>query len=684
MRVELLLPVLLLPVLLVASACAPFPETGDDLAGAIGAESSGSVAAQDRALSFPNLLEHRGVPAEAEDWSFAPFADHGAWHGFGLPPEDRPELRGGFIGPFLMTSGRWAGAQLLQATIEDAATGAALDLAAADSSRAIAYPGFLRHDVSLAGLEIRLELWFESSRTTRVRLDLRNTGSDLRRLRLAWSGALFPDQGSLTLAEPGVMAKLADGTRLHIATGRPAVGELTEQSRYRLSLTGEVALPPGGAETLLLTLAAQLEGDAAPDHGRVPATAFAERSHAENRARWNHYLAAVDTGRAADDPVQILAVKSLQTLVNNWRGPAGRMRYNSLFPSSNVGYFNGYWAWDSWKHAVGIARFDTELAKDQVRAMFDHQNGAGMIADVVYLDPAEDNWRDTKPPLAGWAIETIYRATGDLDFVRDLYPRLVAYHEFWYAERDHDRDGLCEYGSTDGTLVAARWESGMDNAVRFDHTEMLSNGPHAWSMNQESVDLNSYLYREKQALRELAGALERPADVERWSGEAEQLRARIQRAMFDPASGWFYDVHYQSGEIVPVQGPEGWIPLWTGVATEAQAAGVRQTMLDPNKFRTLVPFPTVARDHPEFSDGYWRGLVWLDQAYFAIEGLRRYGYEDDADSLVNQLLTHLEGATTPGVSLRENYRPLTGEGANVHHFSCTAAHLLLLALSESD
>ncbi|MCP5109335.1 MAG: hypothetical protein GY953_00715, partial [bacterium] len=42
------------------------------------------------------------------------------------------------------------------------------------------------------------------------------------------------------------------------------------------------------------------------------------------------------------DPEQILAVEALQTLINNWRGPAGRMRYSSLFPSSNVVYFNGF------------------------------------------------------------------------------------------------------------------------------------------------------------------------------------------------------------------------------------------------------------------------------------------------------------------------------------------------------
>ena len=65
---------------------------------------------------------------------------------------------------------------------------------------------------------------------------------------------------------------------------------------------------------------------------------------------------------------------------------------------------------------------------------------------------------------------------------------------------DHDRDGLCEYGSTDGTLIAAAWESGMDNAIRFDSTKMLKNNDYAWSMDQESVDLNAYLYAENDLM----------------------------------------------------------------------------------------------------------------------------------------------------------------------------------------
>ena len=392
--------------------------------------------------------------------------------------------------------------------------------------------------------------------------------------------------------------------------------------------------------------------------------------------RWQRWLDAVEPGPGASQNSRVIAIKSLQTLVNNWRGPAGRLAHHGMFPSHNVWYFNGYWAWDTWKQAVGVLRFDAELAKAMVRGMFQHQDERGMIADVVYLDSKEDNWRDSKPPLTGWAVDAIYRQTGDLKFVRDLYPKLLAYHEFWYRDRDQNGNGLCEYGSTDGTLEAARWESGMDNAVRFDQTKMLRSSETAWSMNQESVDLNSYLYLEKKAIAHLAAT--QGLDDQKWLAEADTLANSIREKFYDEKTGWFYDIQIEDGSFIHTQSPEGWTPLWAGIASATQADRLLSTILDTRKFRTYIPFPTVAADNSEFSDGYWRGLVWLDQAWFAIDGLRRYGYEKEASELTEQLFNNLEGVATPGVPINENYHPLTGKGHSVNHFSWSAAHLLML------
>ena len=69
-----------------------------------------------------------------------------------------------------------------------------------------------------------------------------------------------------------------------------------------------------------------------------------------------------------------------------------------------MGYFVGMWAWDSWKHAVALSRIEPQLAKNQVRTMFDYQMEDGMVIDCIYSDKKENNYRDSKPPLAAWAV----------------------------------------------------------------------------------------------------------------------------------------------------------------------------------------------------------------------------------------------------------------------------------------
>ena len=46
------------------------------------------------------------------------------------------------------------------------------------------------------------------------------------------------------------------------------------------------------------------------------------------------------------------------------------------------------------------------------------------------------------PSFAGWAIAEVYQASGDLEFVRDLYPKLVRYHQWWYRDPPNGADSL--------------------------------------------------------------------------------------------------------------------------------------------------------------------------------------------------------------------------------------------------
>jgi putative isomerase len=303
-----------------------------------------------------------------------------------------------------------------------------------------------------------------------------------------------------------------------------------------------------------------------------------------------------------------------------------------------------------------------------------------MVADCIFADPAENNYRDTKPPLAAWAVAEVFRQTGDTAFVRSILPGLLRYHEWWYTHRDHDHNGLCEYGSVDGTIQAARWESGWDNAVRFDSAAMVKISNHAWSMYQESADLNAYLYKEKKCLAALSLVAGDMKHSRKFTADAQRLKAVFSKAFWDEKTGYFFDLRTSTKKPVRVLEANGWIPLWAGVATKTQALRVREHMVNPAEFNTFVPLPSLAARSKGFDGetGYWRGPVWLDQAWFGLNGLRQYGFNRDADELTMKLLWNCEGLLDPSHPIRENYNPLTGKGLNAKDFSWSAAHILMM------
>ena len=91
-------------------------------------------------------------------------------------------------------------------------------------------------------------------------------------------------------------------------------------------------------------------------------------------------------------------------------------------------------------------------------------------------------------------------------------------------------------------------------------------------------------------------------------------------------------------------------------------------------FNTIVPFPTIDISHSEFdpNNRYWRSPVWLDQLWFGVDGLNKYGYFRESYLLKNKVITNCEGLKKAVTSIRENHQPLTREELNTEHFSSSA------------
>ena len=799
---------------------------------------------------FDNIIDRTGNPKKVQDYDdylnqqYNPFIDLGAWHGF-LLPEDKTTF-GAFTGPMVIAQeySLFIAEQLEQLSIRDLSTQQVLDFASA-KSQLKSQPGKLSQIYQFNDVTIELTLTFVSNRSALVETAFHNTSNQQKSYQINWQGELLTQLSSTQSVEtsfPQLNAKvLMDKNTVVFAFSKvrsPWQVMTSDSSQYRIerSLKSETMIKQGvynSTASIVLPANDQLriytthsylhnQEETASEKLKI-AKILAQPSTfiKASEQRWQGYLSKAFKGINASPKQQKVIVKSIETLIGNWRSAAGNIKHDSVTPSVTARWFNGVWAWDTWKHAYALASVNPELAKNNVRAMFDYQvmendplrsQDQGMVIDAVFYNKDQarggdgGNWneRNTKPPLASWAIWEIYLQTQDISFIEEMFPKLQAYHQWWYRNRDHNQNGLIEYGSTkhskhndeqghisfsvsyannfingstsqvavkelaeqlsacsvkvktdakndvsqyacsgmalykavldDGQYLdldigaqhGAGWESGMDNAARFgfiDNNQLaayakqhyqgdLKQARKDWqvmffentndkgellgfSINQESVELNTYLAQEKSLLAQMAALLNKPKVASNYQQAAKQLATRINQCFFDSETGFYYDRQITQNKAVNSEGcvgklltkrgrgPEGWSPLWANVAEPSQAEQVRSQMLNTKEFNTFVPLGTASQSNPAYDQNiYWRGRVWLDQVYFGITALNNYGFTDEAEKLSEKLFNNAQGLMGNG-AIRENYNPVTGQVQGATNFSWSAAHLLML-IRESE
>lgn len=602
---------------------------------------------------FNNILDITYTPdtlTRCGGW----FTDAGSWMGFTLPQKDH--WVNGFCGPFSLDMNRrqWMAQSAVTVRYADQAN----VIFTPDST--CYFPGELYLSASSEEGKIIQRLNFLDASTALLRIHS-DAGKELSLTASQWGKEIQVQTDQNT-----VIARHPSGEIVAL-TFTPDVSVKGTDNNYQAKINGSehdtyvaISFYTGEKELSAGLQKAQL------------ALSNPQEGLKANKERWEGYLTKI-LRKDMKPEYDRIAVKAVVTLISNWRTHRGGLLHEGIVPSHAAYYFVGFWAWDTWRFSAALAKFDPELAKDNIRAMFDYQQPDGMIIDCIYTDPAENNARDSKPPLVSWAVDEIFTHTNDTAFISEMYPQLMAYYKWWYNKRDHNRNGMCEYGSTDGTLEAAAWESGMDNAIRFDDAKMLKNdgAEDAWSMDQESVDLNAYLTLECKLLKKFAGILGVTFDGPDYSSQVADY-------FFDKEKGFFFDRRLKDGSFIQEPGCEAYTPLWTKVATADQVKAMLPLLTDTAKFSTYIPFPTVAADHPKYNPrGYWRGPIWLDQTYFAIRGLRNYGYNKMADEYTLQVFDRLQGLKE-GAPIHENYGTHTGELLKAPHFSWSSSHLLML------
>lgn len=284
--------------------------------------------------------------------------------------------------------------------------------------------------------------------------------------------------------------------------------------------------------------------------------------------------------------------------------------------------FAGVYLWDSAFIALIWRHWDRAVAFDVLEAVVALRDGSKLqhvVADFLCSE-------FTQPPLIAWAAARIHAdqpAAGAA--LRRLYEPLVAYHAWLDAHR-RLRNGLYFW--------VHPYESGVDNSPRFSSRD---ESRLADTTQLAAADLSAYMVLQCEALATMAASLGAQAAAVRFVAEAARIRTLVNELLWHEPDGLYYDLDLRSGQLLRSRTIASLLPLAAGIPDPARAARLRDHCLDAGVFGPTVPFPSVALDDPDFEKDMWRGPVWINTAYMALDGLRRYGLERDYAKLAWRL-----------------------------------------------
>lgn len=340
------------------------------------------------------------------------------------------------------------------------------------------------------------------------------------------------------------------------------------------------------------------------------------------------------------------------------------------------GRFNEMYGWDSYFIQVGLLR-DGHV--DMARNMAD--NAIYQVEHYGHVLNANRSYylSRSQPPFLTQMVLGVYRKTHDKAWLASTLPAIEKFYQFWLTPPHLTRaTGLSRYydlgdgpapevissekdadGRTHYELIAHYYathevpdydvsqyynrttkqltplfykgdrtmrESGFDPSNRF--------GPFNIDIiHYDPVCLNSLLYLMETETAEILTLLDRKEEAQLWIHRAHKRAAAINRLMWDETDGLYYDYNFVHHNVRRYPYLTTFYPLWAGIATKQQAD------------RIVHNLPLFERDGGLQTSIFQSGnqwdapFGWAPLQMIAVQGLRRYGYHQEADRIAFKFLS---------------------------------------------
>ena len=235
---------------------------------------------------------------------------------------------------------------------------------------------------------------------------------------------------------------------------------------------------------------------------------------------------------------------------------------------------------------------------------------------------------DTTPLFIGLAGAYAHR-TGDLEFVRAIWPALTGAADWLRDFGDSDGDGLIDYArAADTGLANQGWKDSYDSVFHADGH--FPKGPIAL------VEVQGYAFAAWRAMADLSRRLGLPGgDV--YAARAERLRATVEDRFWMEDEGYYGIAIDGDGRLCrPLASNAGHL-LFCGLPSQDRAERVMQRLAGA-EFRTGWGLRTLARGQARYNPmSYHNGSVWPHDTSVCVAGMARYGDRDRVGELLRDL-----------------------------------------------
>lgn len=322
------------------------------------------------------------------------------------------------------------------------------------------------------------------------------------------------------------------------------------------------------------------------------------------------------------------------------------------YVAAGVPWYDTLFGRDSLITGIELLGFCHEVTRTSLRTLANHQ---AIASDPVHdaapgKIPHELRWSELSntgevpfgkyygsvdaTPLFVVAADRYVRWTGDVALIRDLWPNLTRAMEWCHREAAQGVRGFLSYArrSRNG-LENQGWKDSWDAIVHPDGR--LAEPPIAL------VEVQGYLAAAYAAYARLC-ALTGNAPALDGAAEASSLAERIDEAFGHPELGYALALDGHGEPLYTPASNAGHL-LWSGIARRDLARNLSNRLFEEDMFSGWG-IRTLSTTVPGFSPlGYHVGSVWPHDNALICNGLRLYGFDDEADLLATSMIQMVLG-----------------------------------------